>query len=263
MPSLLNLILTITLLAAISSGANFHCIDILDQYFSCRHLHPINLVKNPPYGPADWYVFNGTLDDVFFQRTLRNSSRFETAMDMFRHIALENGPTCTSKACNCTRSNSIDMGKVYQFYFLNATYFPQIKALIANATRNYTLLTPLQIYSRTGQFFALFDATIYSEVPTLVQFCLANDFTFNRIYNYQETYECYAQAYLRGKENQFECEWAYMMFADGGLAILNKTRANFSVLESYYSCRLAPLVNAHKVCPLNIQRFIALNYVKL
>lgn len=147
---LLNLLLLISLVSIICNQAHFHCIDILDQYFSCRHLNPINLVKNPPFGPTDWYVFNGSLDDAFYARVLDDSS-IESALDLFRRIAVENSPSCRTLACNCTRSNSIDIGKVYKFYFLNATYFPQVKAIVSRVAKNYSLLTPVQIYSRTGK----------------------------------------------------------------------------------------------------------------
>lgn len=260
MHSLLGLVLAFGLLTVVWNQAHLHCIDILDQYYSCRYLYPIKLVKNPPFGPSDWYIFNGTLEDDFFQNVLTDTST-EAALDLFRKIAAENNASCTSLECNCTRSNTLDLNKVYDFYFANATYFAQVKSIISNATRNYTLLTPLQIYARTGQFYALFDATIYAEHPTLVSYCLANDFTFNRIYSYNETYECYASAYLKTSDNLFECDWSYVMFDESSrLAVFNKTQANFSALESYYSCRLAP-VFTHPSCPIHIQRFIALNYV--
>lgn len=259
MDFLFFIILIIELVILKSNHANLHCIDIIDQYFSCRQLNPIKMINVPYFGPAERYLFNGSLNDSFFKENLPDN-RIETAMDLFRKIAIENSEICTSLVCNCTRQNTLNIGKLYNFYFVNSTYFPQVKLIIANATQNYTLLSPVEIYIRTGQFYSLFDATLYSEVPTLVHYCLSNDFTFNRIYNYQETYDCYFQAYIKTNENLFECEWSFMISGAEKISILNKSMANIYDLESYYSCRLSPLIGIN-ACPIHIQRFIALNYV--
>lgn len=248
----------IVLVSRLFNQADTLCIDILDQYFSCRNLNPILIMKNSPFNSADWFKFSGSLNDSFYETVLANNT-FDEAMKLFQHIAIENNQSCTSLACNCTRSNSLDISKAFSFYFLNTTYFPQVTDIISNATNKYQLLTPLEIYSITGQFYPLFDETIYHHLPTLTDYCLENDFTFNRIYNYKETHACYAQAYLKKTENLFDCDWSYLMFNNGKLNILNKNEVNHSVLETYYSCRLQPLLI--EICPVEIQRFIALNNV--
>lgn len=253
--------LTLAIFCFSFNYVSLYCIDILDQYFSCRHLNPIKLSNVSYFGPSERYLFNGSLNDTFYKNHLFDQN-IDSALEQFRRIILENSEKCFTTECNCTRANSFNIGKLYKFYFLNTTYFPEVKKVIADSSLNYTLLTPIEIYFETGKFNALFDDTLYSEVPTLVQYCLSNDFTFNRIYNYKETYDCYFHAYLKQKLNLFECDWLHLINGLEKQAIFNVNKANLSTLDSYYSCRLAPL-NGINSCSLNIQRFIALNYVNV
>lgn len=170
----------IFLTLALVGQADLKCYDLVRQYYQCKKLimHKVNFSWDIIYYIPNYSIPNNRLDDSFFQKLGLENMPLNKAMDLFKQIYMETN-NCTSEFCNCVNFQFIDTNDQFSIYFRNETNFRQFNDIISAFNNKFSkFMYPIDYFTKLIFTY---------EFPTLTKFCITNEYTSQRLNNYNNT----------------------------------------------------------------------------
>lgn len=165
-------IVWLIILSSMSPVIDCGCFDVLQQYFSCKHL---KMIENKGNGLKYWYADPSQkvtkLDESFYSSQGLATWGHEYAMTFLQNIYKQTRPNCKSNFCKCVRVGHIDRDGHYSVMFRNAHIYPEAKSIISNF--NF-LMSQYKLSS--AQLQNVWD----SSLPTLTKLCTMAEYTTKR-----------------------------------------------------------------------------------
>lgn len=248
------------------------CTNLIQRYYTCKFIDSSssylkNYMNNYKSNYYDMTYSKPTFTSNFYESILKPvSTSFEQAMDYFQEINRELA-NCTRQEvwCQCVQGDNEDIlsrilrNPFYnlEYFFNNATFYPQMVKLIKALKENTTLVNSTYIdeyYSELNTFAN----------PIVKQFCLKNDFTSRQLYLYEETHIC-NKVTSNVDDKDFEaCIFSYLGFrahAFYEFSLISYLFSDFNRndLEQLSRCWIHILNYTN--CNLDISRYFVMNMI--